>query len=790
MSLNIAWVTPYSSASDVSAFSRNILTELSHAVQAMDGSVTLVVNPNGRSFWSPLPTLYLTGSRQDRELLSCFDIVIYNIGNNSRNHGYLNFLALEVPGIVIIHDLVMQHFLAKEIFETIGHKYLYTRMIGEYYGDPGLAKVAQSQICSEINDPIYAPWDSAHVASMPLLEPFIESAAAVVVHSDYAERFAKSHSSGPILRLALPWDQKLSLTEQDLAKWREHTARRANCQIVCFGHIGRSKCLDLVIGALIESDQLRRSACITIAGFPGDVEYVGELQSMVQSSGLSGVVNFEFAVSDEKLLEIKRGADIFVNLRYPNTESASGSLVEQMNAGKPVLIFPSGCYAEISPGAAIPVERKDGARGVADALEAIVADPEARIRIGARGRDFVRRVGRREYVAGLLEFITNHQRILGQRKRCSVGSRSALADILPGDVGEVWLDRLTRVRRLIAELRAPGHMVATEPFLSWDSRALTRYMTVGLFGQAGGPAFERECRHLLAHHDRSEVFEIVGVARVIWLLCRAGGDHAGTEAAKLAILFPTLRPEVYILLRALGNETLATALYLGLLGRYPDYSEIDSYAKRMAHETLEKMINEFIHSAEFRQRHTSAAMFLPLLDWCRKEHFYTSTHGYLDFGTTHRFLPNSVDSICYLGLGWHQAEAGQVWSRTKVSNLNFAVSEEYAALDLSLLVSGRFAATSHTGPRSLQITCNGGPEKCAQVINDHWFVVAIDLPPPSGSGGDFSVAFDAGFTINLAGAGIESDTRDLGFCLQSISLRGRDQIPIDPEDLRLEYTFS
>jgi hypothetical protein len=47
------------------------------------------------------------------------------------------------------------------------------------------------------------------------------------------------------------------------------------------------------------------------------------------------------------MLEAIKQADICVNLRYPNSEVCSLSLLEQMYSGKPTLTINSGFYAEI-----------------------------------------------------------------------------------------------------------------------------------------------------------------------------------------------------------------------------------------------------------------------------------------------------------------------------------------------------------------------------------------------------------------------------------------------------------
>ena len=63
--------------------------------------------------------------------------------------------------------------------------------------------------------------------------------------------------------------------------------------------------------------------------------------------GLKEIVRFETGVSDARLVELAGDADLFINLRKPNTEGSSASLVEQLDTGRPVVVLDSGCYGEV-----------------------------------------------------------------------------------------------------------------------------------------------------------------------------------------------------------------------------------------------------------------------------------------------------------------------------------------------------------------------------------------------------------------------------------------------------------
>src|SRR5262249_18770464 len=154
-----------------------------------------------------------------------------------------------------------------------------------------------------------------------------------------------------------------------------------------------------------------------IAGLPGDWDYVHEVEAMVTKHGLTKQVTFEFDVTNERLLAIKGETDIFLNLRYPNTEGASGSLTEMMNAGKPVIVYGSVADGEVSGESAVLIGRADGLGTVIEAMEGLVANPDRRIAIGEAALNHVRPQNSERYAQGLREFVIGTRDLLRRRNR-------------------------------------------------------------------------------------------------------------------------------------------------------------------------------------------------------------------------------------------------------------------------------------------------------------------------------------------------------------------------------------
>ena len=99
----------------------------------------------------------------------------------------INEVALRRPGVVVVHDFTMQHYVAWKAFEQYRRPNLYVDMMCQYYGSAGLEVIEQvADRSSKIEARSMRRGISPHVEAMPLLEPFLQKSTAIVVHSQFA----------------------------------------------------------------------------------------------------------------------------------------------------------------------------------------------------------------------------------------------------------------------------------------------------------------------------------------------------------------------------------------------------------------------------------------------------------------------------------------------------------------------------------------------------------------------------------------------------------------------------
>ena len=112
------------------------------------------------------------------------DICLYHLGNN-RLHAEIYQRALENPGVVVLHDAVLHHFLLGSLSER---EYIaeFTYNYGAWSED--LARDLWRQRAGSAADPRYFRY--------PLLKRVAERSRAVIVHNPGAARMVAQHAPG------------------------------------------------------------------------------------------------------------------------------------------------------------------------------------------------------------------------------------------------------------------------------------------------------------------------------------------------------------------------------------------------------------------------------------------------------------------------------------------------------------------------------------------------------------------------------------------------------------------
>lgn len=164
------------------------------------------------------------------------------------------------------------------------------------------------------------------------------------------------------------------------------TAQARKVKLLMVGRFEERKGHDLLMSAL-QSLDCRDQLEVLIAGMPGPVD----VARLVREAGLEDTVKVLGTVSDETLRLLFRECDIFClpsrTDRFGVSEGLPVALIEAMSYGKPVTASRIAGTPELVE--EILFEEND-VHGLADAIRALVTQPDLRRRLGERGREIVR----------------------------------------------------------------------------------------------------------------------------------------------------------------------------------------------------------------------------------------------------------------------------------------------------------------------------------------------------------------------------------------------------------------
>lgn len=406
----IAWCTPFSAASAISEFSHTLIeSHNSDRALSQHSKIDVAINDNGRRYRSTSKCLGIRDILKSSDAINLFeehyDHVFYNLGNNKENHQEIFELSQAVPGIAILHDYVYQHYLAGRIFSDCKAPNVYAYLMGRHYGKAGLASVYASQIM-RVRESRIGLWDTDLTSNFPLIEAVVGNRMhkGVVVHSEMGRRAVAQAYDGPILQLRLPGDYVESPPPELCARWREKTATTDRVTIGVIGHIQRGKQIHRLIEAIFAAPHIADLIhSVIIAGKPSDTEYVEHLRRLLAGNPLGSLIRLELNVSHERLQEIKHASDFFVNMRYPNTEGGSGSLIEQMACNKPVIVLNSGIFAEVSSGV-IKINELEDCSALQQAVYELASSPKMRIDLGNAAREYALSYLSKDYIKDIIGF--------------------------------------------------------------------------------------------------------------------------------------------------------------------------------------------------------------------------------------------------------------------------------------------------------------------------------------------------------------------------------------------------
>lgn len=306
-----------------------------------------------------------------------FDGLVYHIGN-SPAHARIWRAAQRLPGVIVLHDFVLHHFMLWYAANIEHNVQGYVQMMSARYGVDG-QHMAQLMIRSRFSDAAF---------DFPCCEAVIGAARGLIAHSRYvAERVAtmRPELSHTVVPMGVPLPP---LRDRPAARTRLGLPAEARI-IASFGHINAYKRLEPALRALSALRAEGRDVRYILVG-SSSPNY--DVNGLVARMGLSDAVSITGYVPREQFEDYVAAADLCLNLRHPTGGETSASLLRLLGAGRPTLVSATGSFAELPPGVAAQID-PDASEGelLLATCRLLLDQPALAEQLGANARGFVAR---------------------------------------------------------------------------------------------------------------------------------------------------------------------------------------------------------------------------------------------------------------------------------------------------------------------------------------------------------------------------------------------------------------
>jgi glycosyltransferase involved in cell wall biosynthesis/SAM-dependent methyltransferase len=301
---------------------------------------------------------------------SRFDAILYQLGNNP-HHTFVYEMAMEHPGIVVLHEANLHHLIA-DLTIGRGDWDAYLREVEINAGAEAL-DYAQRYVRTLERGPDY---------DIPMLKPVLaRSRGAIVLSAAVESELRALGYAGPVEKIPHgAW-----IADVDRMEYRARLGLDERTPLI--GIFGFLKPYKRIAESLRAFSRLIRVAPDARMILVGEAHAELPLDSMISAQvrhiGYTPIEDFNGYLG---------ACDIVLNLRYPTVGESSGTLLRALGMGKAVIVSDVGSFREYPDEICLktPVDESEEDH-LFEYLNLLVSRPEIAQALGARARQWVER---------------------------------------------------------------------------------------------------------------------------------------------------------------------------------------------------------------------------------------------------------------------------------------------------------------------------------------------------------------------------------------------------------------
>jgi len=340
--------------------------------------------------------LYAAAALIERHRNRGYDAVVYQMGNGPE-HDFLYDLLPRLPGLLVLHDLVLHHARARMFLDSPA-----ARAYAQSPADRSRQQAARPALEAYRAELAYSYPDRAErlfeaqlgtVGTLlpyayPLFRLAVEASRVVAVHNEFmAEAVRADVADASVVRVAMPVTAP-AVGAEEVATQRARLGFTPDDFVVgTFGLLTPEKRIETVARAVARAAvHVPRIRLLLVGPLPDPAALSRKLEAL----GVAGRTVVTGRVEFAELAAHIEAADVAVHLRYPSARETSAALLRLLAQGRPVILSDLEHLADVPGEAVVRADPTDEEGAVTRALLALAARPEARARLAERARAFVR----------------------------------------------------------------------------------------------------------------------------------------------------------------------------------------------------------------------------------------------------------------------------------------------------------------------------------------------------------------------------------------------------------------
>jgi len=303
------------------------------------------------------------------------DVALYHVGNNAL-HREIYQRALIQPGVVVLHDAVLQHLLlgtlsADQYVEEFAYNY------GESFRSQGRQLWEQRARSGA----------DARYFAHPMLKRIATASRAIIVHNSAAAALVRKHApQTPVVEIPHLFEPPDLPSPDVTRRFRESLGIGEQTLLIgTFGHQRETKRLSVLLRAFHRAGRIDARLLVS-----------GDFVSRALESAFAPLLDHPRILRTGYLPETELwryavATNLCINLRYPSAAETSGIAIRMMGIGKPVIFTDSEALDRIPDNACLRVAvGSDEEELLAGYISWLAANRSAAIEIGKRAAAHIR----------------------------------------------------------------------------------------------------------------------------------------------------------------------------------------------------------------------------------------------------------------------------------------------------------------------------------------------------------------------------------------------------------------